>query len=93
MHMKKKLLEEKIFKAIMVSAAIVILTVLLYIIGTVLYKGLPSLSWDMITKLPGGGFYLGKEGGVLECNSRISIHYSRGPCIKSGHQCTTGDVY
>ncbi len=65
MHMKKKLLEEKIFKAIMVSAAIVILTMLLYIIGTVLYKGLPSLSWDMITKLPGGGFYLGKEGGVL----------------------------
>ncbi len=63
--MKKKLLEEKIFKVIMVSAAIVILTVLLYIIGTVLYKGLPSLSWDMITKLPGGGFYLGKEGGVL----------------------------
>ncbi len=63
--MKKKLLEEKIFKAIMVSAAIVILTVLLYIIGTVLYKGLPSLSWDMITRLPGGGFYLGKEGGVL----------------------------
>src|SRR5659263_277498 len=65
MHMKKKLLEERIFKAIMVSAAIIILTVLLYIIGTVLYKGLPSLSWDMITKLPGGGFYLGKEGGVL----------------------------
>jgi len=65
MHMKKKLLEERIFKAIMVSAAIVILSVLLYIIGTVLYKGLPSLSWDMITKLPGGGFYLGKEGGVL----------------------------
>lgn len=63
--MKKKLLEEKIFKVIMVSAAIIILTVLLYIIGTVLYKGLPSLSWDMITKLPGGGFYLGKEGGVL----------------------------
>jgi phosphate transport system permease protein len=65
MHMKKKLLEERIFKGIMVSAAIVILTVLLYIIGTVLYMGLPSLSWDMITKLPGGGFYLGKEGGVL----------------------------
>jgi phosphate transport system permease protein len=65
MHMKKKLLEERIFKGIMVSAAIVILTVLLYIIGTVLYKGLPSLSWDMIAKLPGGGFYLGKEGGVL----------------------------
>jgi phosphate transport system permease protein len=33
--------------------------------GTILYKGLPAMTWDMITKLPGGGFYLGKEGGVL----------------------------
>lgn len=23
------------------------------------------MSWDMITKLPGGGFYIGKEGGFL----------------------------
>lgn len=49
----------------MIAAAAIILGVLLYIIGTILYKGLPSLSWDMITKLPGGGFYLGKEGGVV----------------------------
>ncbi len=63
--MKKKQLEENIFKIIMIGAALIILIVLLYIIGTVLFKGLPSLTWDMITKLPGGGFYLGKEGGVL----------------------------
>jgi phosphate transport system permease protein len=43
----------------------IILGVLVYIIGTVFYKGLPALTLDMITKLPGGGFYLGKEGGVL----------------------------
>jgi phosphate transport system permease protein len=63
--MKKKQLEEKLFKVIMIGAAAIILGMLLYIIGTVLYKGLPSLTWDMITKMPGGGFYLGKEGGVL----------------------------
>jgi phosphate transport system permease protein len=57
--------EEKVFKVIMVGTAVLILGVLLFIIGTVLYKGLPSLSWDMVSKLPGGGFYLGKEGGVL----------------------------
>jgi len=57
--------EEKVFKVIMIGTAALILGVLLYIIGTVLYKGLPSLSWDMVSKLPGGGFYLGKEGGVL----------------------------
>jgi phosphate transport system permease protein len=60
-----KYLEEKIFKAIMIGAVITILGLLLYIIGTIFYKGLPALTWDMITKLPGGGFYLGKEGGVL----------------------------
>ena len=60
-----KQLEEKIFKVIMIGAAMIIICVLVFIIGTIFYKGLPSLSLDMITKLPGGGFYLGKEGGVL----------------------------
>ena len=60
-----KHLEEKIFNVIMISAAMIILGVLVYIIATVFYRGLPALNLDMITKLPGGGFYLGKEGGVL----------------------------
>ncbi len=60
-----KILEEKIFKIIMICAAMIILGVLVYIIATVFYRGLPALNLDMITKLPGGGFYLGKEGGVL----------------------------
>lgn len=60
-----KYLEEKIFKVIMICAAAIILGVLVYIISTIFYRGLPSLTLDMITKLPGGGFYLGKEGGVL----------------------------
>ena len=57
--------EEKVFKVIMIGSAIIILGLLLYITGTIFYKGFPALTWDMITKLPGGGFYLGKEGGVL----------------------------
>jgi phosphate transport system permease protein len=60
-----KHLEEKIFKIIMICAAIIILGVLICIIGTVFYRGMSALNLDMITKLPGGGFYLGKEGGVL----------------------------
>ncbi len=60
-----KYLEEKFFKVIMICAAMIILSVLVYIIGTVFYRGFPALTLDMITKLPGGGFYLGKEGGVL----------------------------
>jgi phosphate transport system permease protein len=60
-----KYFEEKIFKIIMIGAAVIILGVLVYIIGTIFYKGVPSLTWDMITRVPSGGFYLGKEGGVL----------------------------
>jgi phosphate transport system permease protein len=61
----KKKYEEHFFKFLMLSSAAVIMGVLIFIIGTIVYKGLPSLNWDMISKLPGGGFYLGKEGGVL----------------------------
>ena len=35
------------------------------ILWTVISKGLPALNWDMVTKTPKGGFYMGKEGGVL----------------------------
>jgi phosphate transport system permease protein len=57
--------EETFFKVLMIMSLTVIMSILLIIIGTVIYKGLPALTWDMVTKLPGGGFYLGKEGGVL----------------------------
>ena len=32
---------------------------------TLVIKGAPSLTWDMISQTPKGGFYLGKEGGIL----------------------------
>ena len=47
-----------------VSTAIVLLSVVL-IIGTILIKGVPALSLEMITRTPGGGYYLGKSGGIL----------------------------
>ncbi|MFL9843876.1 PstA family ABC transporter permease, partial [Flavobacterium rhizosphaerae] len=28
-------------------------------------KGLPALSWQMLTDVPHGGYYFGKEGGIL----------------------------
>ncbi|MCU0462490.1 MAG: ABC transporter permease subunit [Bacteroidales bacterium] len=57
--------EENIFKVFMIIAALIIIGLLLFILGTIILKGVPALSWNMITKLPGGGFYLGREGGVL----------------------------
>jgi phosphate transport system permease protein len=60
-----KVLEEKFFKIIMIASSAVIISILIYILVTIFVKGLPALNWDMVSKLPGGGFYLGKEGGVL----------------------------
>lgn len=60
-----KHIEEKIAKILMQLASITILALLLYILFVIIKRGLPSLSWDMITQIPSGGFYLGKEGGVL----------------------------
>ena len=65
MQFALKKLEEKIFKVLMILSAISILVTLLFIVYSIAKKGLPSLSWDMISQIPTGGFYLGKEGGVL----------------------------
>lgn len=58
-------IEEKIFKFLMMIATLVIVVSLFMIIAAVIKRGLPAMSWDMISKIPGGGFYIGKEGGLL----------------------------
>lgn len=58
-------LEEKIFKTLMRIATLVILGSLLMIFIAIIKRGLPALSWDMLTRIPEGGFYIGKEGGLL----------------------------
>ncbi|MBL7892529.1 MAG: ABC transporter permease subunit [Bacteroidia bacterium] len=57
--------EELFFKILMIVASVLIVGGFFLIVGTILIKGLPALSLDLITKTPGGGFYMGKEGGVL----------------------------
>jgi len=34
-------------------------------VGTIIWKGLPALSLSMLTQTPKGGYYLGREGGIL----------------------------
>lgn len=58
-------IEEKIFKFLMMIATLVIVGSLFMIIVAIIKRGLPAMSWDMISKIPGGGFYIGKEGGLL----------------------------
>lgn len=67
--MKKRLnrrtFTEWIVKSLMIFAFGSVIGVLGLILFTILQKGLPALSWAMITQTPQGGFYLGKEGGIL----------------------------
>jgi len=74
--MTKRKLEEQFFKILMVLATIVVSCSFFLIVGTIFYKGLPYMNWDMLTKTPGGGFYIGKEGGVL--NAIIGSMYIAG---------------
>jgi phosphate transport system permease protein len=62
---KSRLIEEKFFRVLMFISTNLIVVILLLIIFSILYKGLPSLSWEMISQTPKGGFYFGKEGGIL----------------------------
>jgi phosphate transport system permease protein len=74
--MIKRKIEENFFRVLMVLATIIVSGSFFLIVGTIFYKGVPFMSWDMITKIPGGGFYIGKEGGVL--NAIIGSLYIAG---------------
>jgi phosphate transport system permease protein len=63
--MEKKFIEEKIFKGLMLLATGIILISLFLILASILIKGLPSISLDMITKTSADGDFNGEGGGVL----------------------------
>ncbi|MDR3260336.1 MAG: ABC transporter permease subunit, partial [Tannerella sp.] len=60
-----KFITEKIFNGLMILSTLIVFAFFGSIIWTVVQKGFPSLTWEMVSQLPGGGFYLGKEGGIL----------------------------
>lgn len=61
----RRFAEERLFQGLMIAATALIVSCLALILLTVLAKGLPFMSLDMVTKTPQGGYYLGKGGGVL----------------------------
>ncbi|MCU0275982.1 MAG: phosphate ABC transporter permease PstA [Acidobacteria bacterium] len=74
--MDRRKVEEGIFRVLMVLATGLILSSLVMILLTVLVKGLPYLSLEMVTQTPRGGYYLGKGGGIL--NAIIGSLYLAG---------------
>jgi len=65
MKWRKAKLVEGIFKALMLGSAAVVVGSLVLILATVVWKGIAALDLAMVTQVPKGGYYLGKEGGIL----------------------------
>lgn len=63
--MKRRQLEESFFKALMILSYALVVGILGLILVTVVVKGLPAMNLAMLTQTPKGGYYLGKEGGIL----------------------------
>jgi len=57
--------EEGFYKVLMVASTAFVLSILALILATVVWRGLPALNLAMLTQTPKGGYYLGKEGGIL----------------------------
>jgi len=64
-HWRRRHLVELFVKTIMRVSLLIVAGALGLILWTIISRGFPALNWDMITQSPKGGFYMGKEGGVL----------------------------
>ena len=60
-----KHIEETIFKALMWLSLAIVAGGVASVLWSIFSKGLPVLTWEMVSELPGSGFYIGKEGGFL----------------------------
>jgi phosphate transport system permease protein len=58
-------MEEVFFKLLMMLSTCLVVGSLALILGMVAVKGFSSLSLEMLTQSPKGGYYLGKGGGIL----------------------------
>jgi phosphate transport system permease protein len=63
--MDPRRIEESLFKALMIASGLVVVGSLAAVLLVVLVKGVGALNLAMLTQGPKGGYYLGKEGGVL----------------------------
>lgn len=63
--MTRRNIGEWVMKRLMQGALIFVMTTLGLILWTIISRGLPSLTWEMLSQTPKGGFYMGKGGGVL----------------------------
>ena len=60
-----KFIEEAIAKVLMYVALALVVGFAGMIIYTIISKGWPAMSWEMVSKVPGSSFLLGGDGGIL----------------------------
>jgi phosphate transport system permease protein len=58
-------LTEAFVKGVMIASFAVVAGSLGLILWTVIIRGAPALTWEMISPTPKGGYFMGKGGGVL----------------------------
>jgi len=56
-----KMAEEQFFRVLMLCSTLLIIIALVLLISSILVKGLPALSWEMISQSPKGGSYFSDE--------------------------------
>lgn len=61
----KRKLEENVFRYLSALITLVIVFILAHILFTIIHKGFSTVTWEIISQEPKGGFYLGKGGGIL----------------------------
>ncbi|MGC8823847.1 MAG: phosphate ABC transporter permease PstA [Bacteroidales bacterium] len=57
-------IEENFFRTLMFVSTMLMGGVLMLILVAISKNGLPSLTWEMLTQAPKGGYYFGREGGI-----------------------------
>ena len=63
--MKSKHIEEFFIKVLMVVSLLTVFGFVASIVWTIFRRGGECITWEMVSSLPGGGFYIGKSGGFL----------------------------
>ena len=63
--MKKSIVMEKIAKGFMIASIVVVFIMVASIIYTIFKRGFGCITWEMVSSVPKGGFYIGGEGGFL----------------------------
>ena len=58
-------LAEAVVKGLMYLSVALVTGSLALILLTVILRGLPAMSWEMVSQPPEGGYFMGKGGGVL----------------------------